>query len=405
MKKIQTRIKPEHAQQLGLDLLPSGCYRITEEQYRELQEIRTAGCIANNDDNPRTILTAKSDDGRLMDIDEYCQFYNIPRAYVKSYKLVTHTGIPYYNIQSVGIALPDSKEITPEYIKEVVSGIKFDKSDNINPNGTREEILRVIITDIHVGMETDAKGYGLYSEVWNEEVLFSRLDMVIDECARIKRDFKEVHVIDLGDMVDGWNSLTTRGGHALPQNMSNRKTFDVGVRFKTELYSSLQSLFQCPVVAYNVCNDNHSSDFGFIVNETVRMICEASNPYIKVNNLQRFMDHYIYGDHCFILTHGKDEAHMKFGFKPKLDAVVKDKIMSYIKHYDIKSKYITLEKGDSHQQLMDSTSSVDFEYYNYRAFSPASSWCNHNFGRSTSGFTLMTVRPDKKSKGIEAIEF
>ena len=56
-------------------------------------------------------------------------------------------------------------------------------------------------------------------------------------------------------------------------------------------------------------------------------------------------------------------------------------------------------------QLLDSTSSGEFDYFNYRAFSNASSWVNHNFGKSSSGFTLMTVREDKKSKGIEAIEF
>lgn len=375
MKKINTRIKPEHAKMLGLSINEGGGYRITEEQYRELQEIRSKGKF-----------------------EQHCEQQGINPNDVSLYWNKTKEF-------SVLVRPELSKdELTPEYIREVISNIKFDKVKK-TPKHNSNEILRIILTDIHVGMETDSKGYGLYSDVWNEEVLFSRLDTVIDECVRIKRDFSEVHIIDLGDFADGWNSLTTRGGHSLPQNMSNRKVFDVGVRFKTELYSKIQSLFNTKVVAYNVCNDNHSSDFGYIINESVRMICELSNENIEVNNLQRFIDHYFYGDHCFILTHGKDESYMKFGFKPKLDAVIKDKIMSYIKHYDIKSKFITVEKGDSHQQLLDSTSSIDFEYNNYRAFSPASSWVNHNFGRSTSGFTLMTVRPDKKSKGIESIEF
>lgn len=43
MKKINTRIKPEHAKMLGLSINEGGGYRITEEQYRELQEIRGKG--------------------------------------------------------------------------------------------------------------------------------------------------------------------------------------------------------------------------------------------------------------------------------------------------------------------------------------------------------------------------
>lgn len=295
-------------------------------------------------------------------------------------------------------------DLTPEYIREVVSKINFDPVKTVKPNDS-EEILRLILTDVHIGMETDSTGYGLYNEVWNEEELFNRLDIILDECARIQRKFKEIHVIDLGDYMDGLNGQTTRGGHSLPQNMSNRKAFKVGVKFKVELYSRLQQLFDTTVVAYNVCNDNHSSDFGYIVNESVKSICELSNPNISVNNLERFMSHYTYGKHCFILCHGKDEKHMKFGLKVKLDPTIQVKILDYIKYYGIKEEFITFEKGDSHQQLFDSTSSEDFEYFNYRAFSPASGWVKHNFKLGSNGFTLMTVRANKKSKGIEAIEF
>lgn len=295
-------------------------------------------------------------------------------------------------------------EITPEYIAEIIGNLKIKKIDAPIKTHKSDEIIRVILSDIHIGMETDETGYGIYEQVWNEEELFKTLDVIINEVARVARDFKEIHVIDLGDFMDGWNGQTTRGGHSLPQNMSNRKAFDVGVRFKIELYTRLQDVVSAPLVAYNVCNDNHSSDSGFIVNETVRLVIEKMTDKITVNNLQRFMAHYTYGDHCFILCHGKDERHMKFGFKLILDPQTKDKIMTYIKYYGITSKYITFEKGDLHQQMFDWTSAEDFEYNTYRALSPASSWVKHNFKLGTRGFTIMTARPHKKSKGIEPIE-
>lgn len=375
-KKINTRVSDEHAIKLGLKINNSRQYRITEDQYRTLQELKADK------------LLGKHCDEVGINKDDVSLYWHKTKEF------------------SVLVRPSASKDdITSEYIQDVISGINFNHTKPTQSQIKSNEILRVIITDVHIGMETDDTGYGMFSEVWNESEAFRRLDVVIDECNRIKRDFKEVHIICLGDYLDGWNGQTTRGGHNLPQNLSNRKAFDLGVRFKVELYNRLQGLFECPVIAYNVCNDNHSADFGFIVNETVRMVCEKQNQNITVNNLQRFMSHYTYGNHTFILCHGKDERHMKFGLKPKLDAVIKDKIMQYIKHYDIKSEFITFEKGDSHVQLLDSTSSNEFDYFGYRAFSNASGWVNHNFGKSSSGFTLMTVREDKKSKGIEAIEF
>lgn len=381
----------------------TGRYKFSDQtKWKEALEKRTK--FRRKESEVISQMSAMKTDGQVMDIDEYCDYYNIDRDSVRSFKLITHTGNPFYNIQSNNVDDLENSIITISDISEIINSLDH-KPKKVSPKVNSNEILRIIITDVHIGMETDDKGYGIFSEVWNEKVAFDRLDIIIEECNRIKRNFKEIHVICLGDYQDGYNGQTTRGGHNLPQNLSNRQAFDVGVRFKYKLYNRVQDLFDCRVIAYNVCNDNHSSDFGFITNETVRLLCEKTNLNISVNNLERFMSHYTFGDHCFILCHGKDEKHMKFGLKPKLDAVIKDRILQYIKHYDIDSKYITFEKGDSHLQLLDSTSSNDFEYFNYRAFSNASSWVNHNFGKSTSGFTLMTVRENVKSKGIEAIEF
>lgn len=363
------RLSESEREHLGKTATKSGQYSLTSEEYEEITVFR------------------KHIKERGINQDDIIEYWDKTKEF------------------SIRVRPDNSKDIlTPEYIKEVISSINFNPKPLSKPVQS-DEILRVIITDVHVGMETDESGYGLYKQVWNERVLFERLETIIEECQRMRRDFKEIHVIDLGDYADGWNGLTTRGGHRLPQNMSNRKTFKIGVKFKTELYNRLQDLLNCPLVAYNVCNDNHSSDFGYIINEAVKDICNLQNPNITVNNLERFISHYTYGKYCFILTHGKDEAHMKFGFKVKLDPQTELKLLEYIKYYKIDSEFITLEKGDSHQQLLDSTSSERLDYFSYRAMSPASAWVKHNFKLGTSGFTLMTVRPNVKSKGIFPVEF
>ena len=35
----------------------------------------------------------------MMDIDQYCEHYMLPRKDIKKYKLVSHTGTPFYNIE------------------------------------------------------------------------------------------------------------------------------------------------------------------------------------------------------------------------------------------------------------------------------------------------------------------
>lgn len=200
MKTKNTRIKPEHAKRLGLKISPGGAYRITEEQYRELQQIRQEGkSSANNNDCPREVLTAKANDGRLMDIDEYCDFYNIPREYVKSYKLVTHTGVPYYNIQSTQVEIKDEYDMSLEEIKNLLrQDIKY------TPLKREKEgrIIVVSLADLHIGayvdnlVKTKSFSIGTVIELLEQSVL------LINEY-----NAKEVHIRLLGDLIESFTGL------------------------------------------------------------------------------------------------------------------------------------------------------------------------------------------------------
>ena len=54
--------------------------------------------VARVSDKP-FVLSAWNDDGYMMDIDQYCEHYMLPRKDIKKYKLVSHTGTPFYNIE------------------------------------------------------------------------------------------------------------------------------------------------------------------------------------------------------------------------------------------------------------------------------------------------------------------
>jgi hypothetical protein len=140
----------------------------------------------------------------------------------------------------------------------------------------------------------------------------------------------------------------------------------------------------------NICNDNHAGSFGYFVNSAFKSLAEQKYKTVTVNNCRDFISHYFVNDICFVITHGKDDSTLKFGFKPQLDPKQIEKIDQYLKHNNIygKAKKIIFKKGDSHQTLFDMAGSDDFYYYNYPALSPSSQWVQNNFKKGRRGFVL-----------------
>jgi hypothetical protein len=117
---------------------------------------------------------------------------------------------------------------------------------------------------------------------------------------------------------------------------------------------------------------------------------------IEVHNFRKFIESYSVGNYTFILTHGKDSKNLRFGFKPFLDAVQKEKISNYIDINGLHQPNVKIEfsKGDSHSWLFDGSSSDRFNYFNYPAFSPSSEWVQTNFKRGRSGCMFFNYRED-----------
>ena len=259
------------------------------------------------------------------------------------------------------------------------------------------EFDKLVFTDVHIGMDSSDKGRSLYPSEWNEDILFQRLEKMISYTLA-KQNSNVLHILDLGDYLDGFNGQTTRGGHSLPQNMSNQKAFDVGFMFKTMLITHL-SPFYDKIYVRNICNDNHSGDFSYFVNQFFKTYVERDLKNVYVTNQTLFIDHEIIGNKCFVTTHGKDTHNLKFGFRPKIDANQINKILGYLNTNQLLNKgyEIIFEKGDSHLYLFDSSSCDVFKYYNYPAFSPSSNWVATNFQLGKSGFIHFNYDTEQKS--------
>jgi hypothetical protein len=321
------------------------------------------------------------------------KIHNIDEVSVTGHSLITKDFTPkkaWYNGKEWCASLENINYFKPEDIDfdKVLENVKpfvFDKK-YLSEKYLTSNFDRLVFTDVHVGMSTGDEKESLYDLKWNKKELFDRLDKMIAWTLLYQKSDTLI-INELGDFLDGYEGYTTRGGHKLPQNMSTQDCFDAGLEFKIKLIQSLIPYFK-KIIMINVCQDNHSGAFGYILNSAFKKYCEIAFDNVEIINQRKFLDSYIFDKHCFVLTHGKDDKNMKFGLKPKADANTVNKLTSYLKNKEllIKPYQIEISKGDSHLYLFDSASSDLFEYNNYPAFSPSSHWVELNFNRGRSGF-------------------
>ena len=287
---------------------------------------------------------------------------------------------------------PDTEDLTEIDFESIVK--KYCKPLKLNPVFKDSDFLfdRTVYTDTHVGMNVNPNGYSLYDGKWDEEEIINTCDQIIEHTLRYQKS--DVLVLDdLGDFADGWDGKTVRREHDLPQNMDNQKVFDVGLHFKTRLTDGLFKHYK-NIIVNNICNSNHSSAFDYVINQAFKNIANLKYSNVEVNNCRKFISHYEVKDHYFIITHGKDDKNLKFGFKPILDKKQENKIDNYLKQNYIfdPAKPVEFSKGDSHQYIFDNATSDTFSYYNYPALSPSSDWVKTNFQKGKRGFVNFNYR-------------
>lgn len=389
-------------------LIESGTQMCTynEEDFNNVNETKTNDYSSDGKNLGYSAINPETK--QMLSIEEYCDLYGLDFTKVKSYKLITHSGIPFYNVvfYENGIDFI-SEDRLESIIKKQIKPLVFDDIDLfVNSYANEDNVIRAIMTDVHIGMEVNQNGFGLYGGKWDYDELMSRAkDFVKFVMEKTLESNSTTLIIDtLGDMLDGWDGLTTRGGHQLPQNMDNEKAFESALDFMSYIIDTLatSNMYE-KIIVNNVCNDNHSGSFGYVFNHAMKRIVEIKyEGLIEYNNYRKFIDHYFIGKHCFIISHGKDAKTLKFGFKPKIDSVAIEKIDNYINVNKIrnKSEFIEFSKGDSHQMLFDYSSSDNFDYMNYPAFSPSSEWVQSNFKIGKSGFVVQTFNKNKKEKNV-----
>lgn len=187
-------------------------------EYSETYRIRLSKKIRENTDNdienntvtetkqyskekPVKEFTAISNTGELMSIEQYCTYYGLDVTKVRSYKLISHTGRPFYNCVFYEEVIEPA--VTESELKELITkgfeGIRYKYISNVS----KDKVGIVKIADLHLGAYVDNL---IRTKNFSIDILANKLnEAVININAR---GYSKVHVHILGDLIESFTGLS-----------------------------------------------------------------------------------------------------------------------------------------------------------------------------------------------------
>tara|TARA_R110002153_G_scaffold153888_3_gene305880 strand:+ start:164 stop:1309 length:1146 start_codon:yes stop_codon:yes gene_type:complete len=262
------------------------------------------------------------------------------------------------------------------------------ESDKLEKNRT----LIVWSADKHIGAAIPSDA--LYKRKYDEHIFHKRMVAIYEKVMDYYHTYgklDELVLADLGDSLDGFNGFTTRGGHKLPQNLSNKEAARVHFFTHKWFYETLiKANVANKVTIFNVTNDNHAGDFGWHACFGLQQYATIAWPEVNFINQEEFLGHYVVYDKAFVITHGKDKKNRFKGFPIKVNAEVESFIMDYVKDRKIANHEIHVRKGDLHMTDLD-CSRHKMSYFNIGSVFGVSDWIMDNFsdGRAACLFELV----------------
>lgn len=259
MEKATRWLNAKEAEYLGFDPKPNekgrtqARYQLTETQWREvLQLFRAQNDHKNVSETPANeyngeglVLSAWDDEGRMMDIDKYCEYYSLPKASIDSYKLVSHTGTPFYNIVFKEEAVSEvdldfakkilERELTKDYAYAPI--VKF--------SHPREAVMKW--SDLHFGAHIRNL---LRTQDYDSDVLYSMLMDSVEEVNRM--GFRRVHIHILGDLIESFTGLNhVNSWLSLNKDETGANAIQMCTRMLHKVLSQIHNLGQIKIVAGN----------------------------------------------------------------------------------------------------------------------------------------------------------
>lgn len=247
-------------------------------------------------------LSALKSDGTIMNIKEYCKFYNIPVEEVKTYKLVTHSSKgAYYNIASNVIEGKGFEEFCKKLLTEIAeipNKPKTLKRPQVVDN--QQHLLVVDPADLHIGKLCDSYETG---EDYNSQIAVQRAREGVEGIIEKAKGFKidKILFIAGNDIlhVDTPKSTTTSGTTVDSDGMWYR-----GFLIAKELYVELLNrLLEVADVHFLYNPSNHDYQSGFFLADVISTYFkDCKNMTFDTSIAHR--KYYKYGNNLIGSSHG-----------------------------------------------------------------------------------------------------
>lgn len=261
MSKLRKRLYDHEAIALGLSLnkklegRKQTLYMISEDEWQDVLEIRNGNTLENktisNDYEPKKlILSAWDNDGFMMDINAYCETYGLPRNDISSYKLVSHTGTPFYNIVFKDKFISDDFDYIGELKKQLES---IEVKTNLKSKG--KKIRVATIADTHFGAYISAMNI---TPEFSITILCEMFNNAAEKINSLNSEIVHIHLI--GDLIESFTGLNHKNSwKGLGKGMFGVSAIKLFVElFKKHFLDLIVNLGKIKIVAGN--HDRVTSD-------------------------------------------------------------------------------------------------------------------------------------------------
>jgi len=344
---------------------------------------------SNDKEKPHKGFTAINNLGQLMNIEEYCIFYKLDVNKIRSYKLISHTGQPFYNcvfFEEVIESMVTEQELK-ELIFEGFNGIKHIPI----VKDTKNKIGVVKIADLHLGAYVDNL---IRTKNFSIDILANKLLDAVDDIN--ERGYSTVHVHVLGDLIESFTGLSHKNTwKGLDKAMVGAEAVKLVVKILHDNFlSKIVNLGEVKVVAGNhdrVTSDNKEDVQG----GAASLVCwglELMGYSVEFNPL---VITHIVGNICHILTHGHHSLSKKstkqicwdYGVQNMYNLICEGHLHSIIQKLNINQR-------DTYQTIKDDA--VDHRRMNCPSFFTGNFFSESLGYTSESGFVIT----EDNGKGI-----